>query len=146
MSCITATTYKFISLCMMPLKQNKLESQAFDCKAILNEQYSKWCLILLCSRFLTKKDWLPRNGITMSSCFMLIVSWRAFPVDTGPKLNVHKTFRRRLGRLLNVSCTFNLRAVSTGLVTYGFLKKLFYVSINEQNKIFVEFEKLFSRI
>ena len=36
------------------------------------------------------------------------------PVDTGRKLNVHKTFRRRLGSLLNVLCTFNLRPVSTG--------------------------------
>ena len=37
-----------------------------------------------------------------------------YPLDTGRKLNVHKTFRRRLGRLLNVLCTFNLRTVSTG--------------------------------
>ena len=37
------------------------------------------------------------------------------PVDTGRKLNVHKTFRRRPGRLLNVLCTFNLRPVSTGI-------------------------------
>ena len=37
-----------------------------------------------------------------------------FPVDTGRKLNVHKTFRRLLGRLLNILCTFNLRPVSTG--------------------------------
>ena len=36
------------------------------------------------------------------------------PVDTGHKLNVHKTFRRRPGRLLNVLFTFNLRHVSTG--------------------------------
>ena len=36
------------------------------------------------------------------------------PVDTGRKLSVHKTFRRRAGRLLNVICTFNLRPVSTG--------------------------------
>ena len=35
------------------------------------------------------------------------------PVDTGHKLNAHKMFRRRLGRLLNVLCTFNLRPVST---------------------------------
>ena len=35
------------------------------------------------------------------------------PKDTGGKLNVHKTFRRRPGRLLNVLCTFNLRPVST---------------------------------
>ena len=35
------------------------------------------------------------------------------PVDTGRKLNVHKTFRRRPGCLLDVLCTFNLRLVST---------------------------------
>ena len=40
--------------------------------------------------------------------------WRWNPVDTGRKLNVHKTFRRCPGRLLNVLCTFNLRHVSTG--------------------------------
>ena len=38
-------------------------------------------------------------------------------VDTRRKLNVHKTFRRRLGRLLNVLCTFNLRPMSTGWVS-----------------------------
>ena len=37
------------------------------------------------------------------------------PVDTRRKLNVHKTFRRRPGRLLNVLCTFNLPPVSTGV-------------------------------
>ena len=41
---------------------------------------------------------------------------RDFPVDTGRKLNVQKTFRRRPGRLLNGFCTFNLLPVSTGLV------------------------------
>ena len=35
------------------------------------------------------------------------------PADTGRKLNVHKTFRRRPGRLLNVLYTFSLRPVST---------------------------------
>ena len=29
------------------------------------------------------------------------------PLDTGRQLNVHKTFRRRPGRILNVLCTFN---------------------------------------
>ena len=38
------------------------------------------------------------------------------PVDTGRKLNIHKTFRRRPGRLLNDLCTFNLRPVSTGIL------------------------------
>ena len=37
-----------------------------------------------------------------------------FPVDTGHKLNIHETFRRRPGRLLNDLFTFNLRPVSTG--------------------------------
>ena len=36
------------------------------------------------------------------------------PVDTGRKMNVHKTYRTRPGRLLNVLCTFNVRPVSTG--------------------------------
>ena len=36
------------------------------------------------------------------------------PADTGRKLNVHNTFIRRPGRLLNVLCTFQLRPVSTG--------------------------------
>ena len=39
-------------------------------------------------------------------------------VDTGRKLNVQKTFRRRPVRLLNVLCTFNLRPVSTGILYY----------------------------
>ena len=39
-----------------------------------------------------------------------------YQVDTGRKLNVYKTFRRRTGRLLNVLWTFNLRPVSTGKI------------------------------
>ena len=39
-------------------------------------------------------------------------------VDTGRKLNVHKMFRRRSGRLLNVLCSFNLRPVSTGNINH----------------------------
>ena len=37
-----------------------------------------------------------------------------FPVNTGRKLNVHKTFRRHPGHPLNVLCTFSLSPVSTG--------------------------------
>ena len=37
-----------------------------------------------------------------------------YPLDTERKLNVHKTFRKRPGRLLSVLCTFNLRPVSRG--------------------------------
>ena len=48
-------------------------------------------------------------------CFYQDISeTRTNPVDTGHKFNVHKTFRRSLGRLLNVLCTFNLPPVSTG--------------------------------
>ena len=47
-----------------------------------------------------------------------------FPIDTGRKLNVHNTFRRHPGRLLNVLCTFNLRLVSTGLIVP--VKSLWY--------------------
>ena len=36
----------------------------------------------------------------------------SYPLEIGRKLNVHKTFRRRPGRLLDVLCTFNLRPVS----------------------------------
>ena len=43
-----------------------------------------------------------------------LASKQIYPVDTGRKLNVYKTFRRRPGRLLNILCTFNLRPVSTG--------------------------------
>ena len=38
------------------------------------------------------------------------------PVDTGRKMNVHKTFKRRPGHLLNVLCTFNLRSVSGEII------------------------------
>ena len=41
-------------------------------------------------------------------------SSNATPVDTGRKLNVHKTFIIRPGRLVNILCTFNLRPVSAG--------------------------------
>ena len=44
-----------------------------------------------------------------------------FPVDTGRKLNVYETFKRRSRRLLNVLlCTFNLRPGSTGLPNLRF--------------------------
>ena len=58
---------------------------------------------------------------------MLEPLFNKVPVDTGRKLNVHTTFRGRPGRLLNVSCAFNLRPVSTGVVSlklraYKFIK------------------------
>ena len=47
-----------------------------------------------------------------------VVSTPLIPVETGRKFNVHKTFRRRPGRLLNVLCTLNLRPVSMGIVLH----------------------------
>ena len=35
-----------------------------------------------------------------------------YPVDTGRKLNVHKRFRRRPERFLDILCTFSLRLMS----------------------------------
>ena len=54
-------------------------------------------------------------------------SLQPIPADTGRKLNVHKTFRRRPGCLLNVLCTFNLRPVSTEMVACSSskIKKIF---------------------
>ena len=36
------------------------------------------------------------------------------PSDTQRKMNIHNTFRRRPGRLLNVVCTFSLFSVYKG--------------------------------
>ena len=56
---------------------------------------------------------------TTNKSYLVSATWifkklPADPADTVRKLNVHKTFRTRPGRLLNVLCTFNLRPVSTG--------------------------------
>ena len=48
----------------------------------------------------------------LSRAFNNVLHVIIVPVDTGRKLNVHKTFIRRL---LNVLCTFNLRPMSTGV-------------------------------
>ena len=47
--------------------------------------------------------------------FVLIMT----PADTGRKLNVHSTFRRRPRRFLKVLCRFNLRPVSIGTQISG---------------------------
>ena len=74
-----------------------------------------WKYRLSCTGQLMKKK---RDSVKPNNClFIAIAGWLSFPVDTGRKLNVHKTFRRRPGRLLDVLCTFNLRPVSTGFLT-----------------------------
>ena len=52
--------------------------------------------------------------VLLCKCFPLNFVKFFIPVDTGRKLNVHKTYRRRPGRRLNVLRKFNLRPVSTG--------------------------------
>ena len=41
-----------------------------------------------------------------------------YPLDTERKLNVHKTIKRSLGRLLNILCKFKLRPVSRGFISW----------------------------
>ena len=54
---------------------------------------------------------------------------KVIPVDTGRelKLNVHKTFRRRQGRLFKALCMFSFRPVSTGLGKVAILTKIIFV-------------------
>ena len=59
-----------------------------------------------------------------------IYSKNSTQVDTERKLNVHKTFRRHPGHLLNVLCTFNLRPVSTW-TCYFFALQLLFLKIQE---------------
>ena len=58
------------------------------------------------------EEWTGRAGLRNLS--LVIAEKECNPANTGRKLNVHKTFRRRPGRLLNVLCAFNLRSVSMG--------------------------------
>ena len=53
-------------------------------------------------------------GFAKFSAINIFSADSAIGRDTGRKVNVHKTFRGRLGRLLNVLCTFSLRPASTG--------------------------------
>ena len=75
------------------------------------------------------------NICRLDSHFVLWYSrWENFvsyPADTGRKLNVHKTFRRRPECLLNVLRTFNLRPVPT-----GYLISTQCLSLANQNKSF----------
>ena len=57
------------------------------------------------------------------------------PVDTGRKLNVHKTFRKRPVLLLNVLCMFNLRPVSTGQDNVTATKLVFGSFVTLQNTL-----------
>ena len=49
------------------------------------------------------------NIPTMLRKGLLFLTLNTFLLDTGHKLNVHKSFRERPGRYLNVLYTFNLK-------------------------------------
>ena len=73
-----------------------------------------------------------------------------YPVDTGRKLNVYKTFRKHSRRLLNVLCTFNLPPVDTGRDFFrNFVKSLllinflFSVSYFQYSRFFHKFHRIF---
>ena len=67
----------------------------------------------------------PRN----SSCSKKKLFEGYYPVDTARKLNVHKTLRRRPGRILNVLCTFNLLAVSRSMFKPGNICSHFFMTL-----------------
>ena len=70
-------------------------------------------------------------------------------LDTGYKLNLHKTFRRRSERSLNFLCTFDLCPVSKGLKTrkkLSFYQKLFLslmFQCSSPNVLIANFKLLF---
>ena len=63
----------------------------------------------ICSKF-TGEHPCRFQGLLLKYLISLI------PVDARRKLNAHKTFKRRPGRVLNVLCTFNLRPMFTGIL------------------------------
>ena len=66
------------------------------------------------------------NKFNCILCDLILRQTRShtIPVDAERKLSVHKTFRGRPGRLLNVLCTSNLRPVSTGIFQIKILPDL----------------------
>ena len=90
---------------------NKIVSGRKITKGVFVQQKSSCRLWFKISCYMRCNDRIIYHGFQS-------ISWLApkilDPLDTGRKLNAHKTFRRRPGRLLNVLCTFNLRPVSRG--------------------------------
>ena len=82
------------------------------CMETILSQY--FCL----SRFLSfAYETVTKRSNALSNEFFLqkhISIFLYYALDVGCKLNVHKTVRRRSGRLLNILCTFNLYPVSRG--------------------------------
>ena len=80
-----------------------------------------WAKLISFSKYFSSTD----------SCDNSIVDTRISLVDTGRKLKVHKTFRRRPGRLLDVLCTFNLSPVSKGYIV-SYIPELLVIFMSSQ--------------
>ena len=63
----------------------------------------------------------------------IFICVNTYPLDTGRKLNVHKMFIWRPGRLLNVICTFNLHPVPRGYILLELFCKEFANFYSLQN-------------
>ena len=92
---------------------------------ILQRSFKAWMwqntfLFIFKNKFLVS---MPGTTLSFSlylPIFFILYTFLSFhPVETGRKLNVHWTFRRRPGRLLNVLRTFNLPPVSTGKLPFA---------------------------
>ena len=71
------------------------------------------------------------------------------PVDTGRKLNVQKTFRRRPGRLLNVLYTFNVLPAPTGNLQAEIFQipcNLFQMACSQITKSYIRTQEKGSRV
>ena len=77
-------------------------------------QFQRKCLEEKGSSIFQKSLSFTKEGFKLLKTFFFMKT-SAIPVDTGHKLNVHKTFRRCPGRVLNVLCMFNSRPVSTAI-------------------------------
>ena len=104
-----------------------LQSQRWlSCKFQFNWMFVRWSFNKNLKSIVLNFTYRPPNGDLndLENHFKNIISkWEVTsnelvlmpsPVDTARKLNVHKTSRRRPGRLLNVLCTFNLRLCLLG--------------------------------
>ena len=60
--------------------------------------------------------------------FAKIINW-FYPLDTVSKLNIYKTFRRRLGRLLNVLCTISVYVLCQGIKAVNYFRKISWIII-----------------
>ena len=109
----------------MAIVPSKLHSTGFEFLNVLDilDMYYQWpqlfvilfiSFLYLIIKNLRSKFYMQTDNATNSYGGLteyLIDFLRKGPLDTGLKLNVHKTFRRHHGCLLNALCMFNLYSV-----------------------------------